>query len=477
MNKATKILATIGPESQDINIIENLVLSGVNLFRLNFSHGDYEYHEQSVKNIRNVMDKLKANVGILQDISGPKVRVGEVDGEFHLIPKDELIFVKEVVKGYCKEKGKYVVSTNYPNLLDKVKVGEYIYLCDGLIRTKIVKIGKEVVARVENSGLLTSKKGINFPNTPLNVDVLTTKDRLDVAWGIKNKMDFMAISFVQTKQDITNVRELLGGYEVKLIAKIEKFDAVENIDSIIEVSDGIMVARGDLGIELPYDKVPKIQKDIIKKSNKAAKPVIIATQMLLSMTTSERATRAEVSDVANAVLDGADCVMLSEESAIGVDPVNVVKTMSNIISSIEEIYDHEKTKKLSYLDERDPIQATVANLADSIGAKGIIVLSGSGFSFTKVSRYRPKTPIYAFSNNKEALQTASIDWGVCSVGIIDGTSGEDIINASIKMLDKNNILDKSGPYVITLGTTLWEQGSTNTIKILNQEDIANSLKS
>ncbi len=476
MNKSTKILATIGPESQDIKIIEQLVLNGVNLFRLNFSHGDYDYHEATVKNIREVMKKLNTHVGILQDISGPKVRVGEVDGEFHLVPKNELTFVKEKIVGHSIGEGKYKVCTNYPDLLDKVKVGEYIYLCDGMIRTKIIQTGKEVVAKVENSGLLTSRKGINFPNTPLDVDVLTPKDKRDVEWGVKNGIDFMAISFVQTKKDIENVRDLLGDQDIKLIAKIEKFDAVENIDSIIDVSDGIMVARGDLGIELPYDKVPVIQKDIIKKSNQKAKPVIIATQMLLSMTTSERATRAEVSDVANAVLDGADCVMLSEESAIGIDPVNVVSTMSNIIGSIEEIYDHEKAKKLDYVDNRDPIQATAATLADSINADGILVISGSGNSFTKVSRYRPKTPIYGFSNDKDVLNSASVNWGVESVGLVDGSNSEDIINSAIKMLDENNILNKKGTYIITLGTTLWEKGSTNTIKIINEEDIANSLK-
>ncbi|MGB3751963.1 MAG: pyruvate kinase, partial [Arcobacteraceae bacterium] len=378
MNKKTKILATVGPASDTVAVIESLILAGANMFRLNFSHGTHEYHSNTLKNIRIAMKNLDTTVGILQDISGPKVRIGDLKEPFELFRDDEIRFIKKEIVGYKESDKKYVVSINYPELLDKVKEGEFIYLYDGIIRAKVIKTGKEIVARVENHGKLSSKKGINFPNTKIDINVITKKDEKDIKWGVKNKVDYFAISFVQNKHDMIKAKSLLDGYPGKLISKIEKFDAVENIDEIIEHSDGIMVARGDLGIEVPYYDVPTIQKKLIKKANLASKPVITATQMLLSMTNNERATRAEISDVANAVLDGTDAVMLSEESAIGEDPRNVVETMSNIIKSTEEIYDYVKQYDMSYLDNFDVIQATATRLADDIDAKGILALTSSG---------------------------------------------------------------------------------------------------
>lgn len=246
--KKTKILATLGPASVSMEMIEGLIKSGTNMFRLNFSHGTHEYHEQTLLNIRAAMDKLDVTVAVLQDISGPKVRIGELDDDFKLYPGDEISFVKDQIIGHKVDQKKYVMSTNYPELLDKVKVGEYIYLYDGTIRAKVVATGDSVTAVVENQGILSSKKGINFPNTVIDIDVITRKDTEDIAWGVKHKVDYFAISFVQNKSDILRARELLGDYKGKLIAKIEKFDAVQNIDEIIEVSDGIMIARGDIDI-------------------------------------------------------------------------------------------------------------------------------------------------------------------------------------------------------------------------------------
>ena len=350
MSKKTKILATLGPKSDTVEIIEGLIKAGANMFRLNFSHGTHEYHSQTLANIRTAMKNCDTVVGILQDISGPKVRIGDIKENFSLLKGDTITFVKEDIVGFQKSSNEYVVSLNYPDLLDKVKVNEFIYLYDGTIRAKVVQTGEKIVANIENNGTLGSRKGINFPNTIIDIDVITAKDKIDIAWGVENKVDYFAISFVQNKEDMLQARKLLNGYNGKLIAKIEKFDAVENIDEILEASDGLMVARGDLGIEVPYYDVPTIQKTLIKKGNAVSKPVITATQMLLSMTTNERATRAEISDVANAVLDGTDVVMLSEESAIGDDPVNVVETMSNIIRKTEEIYNYEKQYKMDYLD-------------------------------------------------------------------------------------------------------------------------------
>jgi len=471
MNRSTKILATLGPKSDSVKTIESLITDGANMFRLNFSHGSHEYHLQTLKNIRTAMKNLNTIVGILQDISGPKVRISDLEENFELKKGDELTFVKKETLGYKKDNGNYVVSINYPLLLKKVQVGEFIYLYDGTIRAKVIKTGESIVARIENSGILSSRKGINFPNTIIDIDVITKKDEEDIQWGVLNKVDYFAISFVQNKADMQNARKLLKGYNGKLIAKIEKFDAVSNIDAILEESDGIMVARGDLGIEVPYYDVPIIQKNLIKKANAVSKPVITATQMLLSMTQNERATRAEISDVANAVLDGTDVVMLSEESAIGDNPQNVVKTMSNIIAKSEEIYNYEKQYKMHYLDNHDVIQATTAKLADDMNAVGILALTSSGQSAIRISRYRPKTPILAFTHNKTVLNSLTIAWGVNPTGIVKEDGITKMISQILKDLNSEGKLNKKGPYIVTAGYPAGILGSTNSIKILNENEI------
>jgi pyruvate kinase len=268
-----------------------------------------------------------------------------------------------------------------------------------------------------------------------------------------------------------NAKKLLGGYKGKLIAKIEKFDAVENIDEILEHSDGLMVARGDLGIEVPYYDVPLIQKMLIDKANKAAKPVITATQMLLSMTQNERATRAEISDVANAVLDGTDVVMLSEESAVGIDPVNTVETMSNIIARSEDIYPFDKQQLFDYIDDFDVIQSSVTRLADDIGAMGILAITSSGKSAIKMSRYRPSTPIYAFSHEQETLNALTAFWGVQPVRKIKESKATKMIHKMLKILNERDLLDCEATYIATVGYPVGVPGSTNTIKILTPPEI------
>ena len=264
MDKKTKILATLGPASNSLEMIEKLIDAGANMFRLNFSHGSHEYHQETLDNIRQAMQNKKKIVGILQDISGPKIRVGELKEPFLLEAGDTVTFEKEEIVGYKKGPKEYVVSINYPYILEKIKIDEYIYLYDGIIRAKVIETNPKVKAEIENSGTLSSRKGVNFPNTIIDIEVITKKDEADIAWGVKNRVDYFAISFVQNAKDMRRARELLGDYKGKLIAKIEKFDAVSNIDEIIEVSDGIMVARGDLGIEVPYYDVPTIQKMLIK---------------------------------------------------------------------------------------------------------------------------------------------------------------------------------------------------------------------
>ena len=312
---------------------------------------------------------------------------------------------------------------------------------------------------------------MNFPNTVIDIDVITKKDKIDITWGVQNKVDYFAISFVQNRRDMLHARDLLGDYKGKLIAKIEKFDAVENIDEIIKASDGLMVARGDLGIEVPYYEVPTIQKRLIKKANAACIPVITATQMLLSMTENERATRAEISDVANAVLDGTDVVMLSEESAIGENPINVVDTMSHIIAKTEEIYAFDKHDKLDYLDDFDVIQATVTKLADDLGAKGILALTSSGKSAMKIYRSSPNTPIYFITHKKKVLNSLCSIWGVEPIGVIKESNASKMFQKMLAQLDEKGLLNKEGPYVATVGYPVGMPGSTNTIKILTASEI------
>ena len=471
MQKRTKILATLGPASHTIEMIEGLIKAGANMFRLNFSHGSHEYHLETLNNIRTAMKNVGKTVGILQDISGPKVRIGDVKEPFELHRDDIITFLKDDMIGYKRGDKDYVVSINYPDILDKVKINEYIYLYDGTIRAKVIETGETVKARIENHGILGSKKGVNFPNTVIDIDVITKKDEKDIAWGVENQVDYFAISFVQNAKDMKKARGLLNGYKGKLIAKIEKFDAVENIDEIIEESDGIMVARGDLGIEVPYYDVPTIQKMLIKKANLKGIPVITATQMLLSMTQNERATRAEISDVANAVLDGTDVVMLSEESAVGEDPINVVDTMSNIIAKTECIYNYEKQYKMPYLDEFDVIQATVTKLADDLKANGILALTSSGKSALKMSRYRPKTPIFAFTHKKKVLNSLTGIWGVEPIGTIKEAQASKMFQKMLKALLEKGLLNTNGIYVATVGYPVGMPGSTNTIKILTPSEI------
>ena len=476
MKKRTKILATIGPASNSSIMIEQLIKAGTNLFRLNFSHGSHAEHLKTLQKIRTISKKLCTTIGIMQDISGPKVRIGDIERRFELKKGDTLAFVSEEIIGYQTSENAYVVSINYPYILDRIKVGEYIYLYDGSIRAKVISTEDQVKVVIENDGILSSKKGVNFPNTEIGIDILTQKDREDIAWGVEHKVDLFAISFVQNADDIKNVRELLKGYEGKVIAKIEKFDAIAHIDAILKVSDGLMVARGDLGIEVPYYEVPTLQKMLIRKANEHAKPIITATQMLLSMTKNRMATRAEVSDVANAVLDGTDVVMLSEESAIGDDPVHVVKTMDSIIRQTEEIYPYRRKEIWKAYDQHDIIERSVVNIADKLCATGILSLTSSGWSTVKISRFRPKTKVYAFAHKRRLLNQLSSLWGIEPIAKIPVLPPSKMIQAMLVELDKAGKLDKEGLYITTIGYPAGVPGSTNTIKILNASEIKHYLK-
>ncbi|MCZ6117471.1 pyruvate kinase [Campylobacter ureolyticus] len=472
MDKRTKILATIGPASDSIEIIEGLVKAGVNAFRMNFSHGDHGYHKSNLEKIKDIEKKLNKRIGIFQDISGPKVRVKTLKEMFKLNSGDKLIFVKDEIVGEKISEKTYRLCINHPEILELIKNGEYIYLCDGAIRAKVDYASKdEVHAILENSGILTSNKGVNFPNTKLNIDVITKKDELDLEWGAKNGVHFVAVSFVQKASDVLRVKRILENYgsKARVFAKIEKFDAVENIDEIIKVSDGIMVARGDLGIEVPYYEVPNIQKMIIKKANLYSKPVITATQMMLSMTQNERATRAEISDVANAVLDGTDAVMLSEESAVGKHPVKVVEAMSNTIKEIEKIYPYYKS--FDAVDETDMVAYSSVSLAKNINARAILSITGSGRSAIKMARNRPETKIYAISHDEETAHFLTLAWGVSPVIVKDKIDVDFLIADTIKEAFEKGYIDLDHTYIMTAGFPTGVAGSTNYIRIIKKDQI------
>jgi len=473
VDKKTKILATVGPASDSVEVLEGLINAGVDVFRLNFSHGTHKYHENILRNIRAAEKNTNKKVGVLQDICGPKIRVGTLEDDFNLKAKDRILFSRQEIVGKQIDKETYKLSINQPTILDMLKVDEYIYLYDGNIKAKIVEIGENIITKVENSGKLSSNKGVNFPNTVINIDVITPKDEKDLEWGAKNGIDFVAISFVQSAKDILHTRELLKGFgsSSHIIAKIEKFDAVENIDEILQASDGVMVARGDLGIEVPYYKVPSIQKRIIRKANAASKPVITATQMLLSMAENEMATRAEISDVANAVLDGTDAVMLSEESAVGKNPVNVVQVMSNTIKETEGVYPYNKFGRYEFLDETDIISSSTAKLAEQLGVDGIISITSSGKSAKKLARYRIKNEILVVTHDEKTARTLSLVWGLKPLMCVEVQNLNIMLANMLKEAISKKSIDENGTYIVTAGYPTGKEGSTNFIRILKKEQM------
>ena len=474
MKKRTKIVATLGPASDSYEKIRSLMKAGVNVFRLNFSHGTHAYHSEVLGRIRKAIEETGLITGILQDISGPKIRVGMLEEDFTLKSGDILEFVKEQIVGRKVSEGVYRLSLNTPQILEQLKVGDAIYLYDGIIRAVVKEKTKSVVrVEIENEGMLSSRKGVNFPNTHLGIDVLTQKDREDIRWGVENGVDFMAISFVQHAKDMKAAREIVGMYggHVHLLAKIEKFDAVENIDAILEESDGIMVARGDLGIEIPYYEVPLTQQMLIEKANDASKPVIVATQMLLSMTTKESASRAEISDVANAVLDGADAVMLSEESAIGHYPLLAVETMVKTIQATEKRYPYHKFDHFVMHDRADKIDESAVRLSESLETSGIIAMTASGASARKAARYRPSRPIYAVTHDRPTAQRLTLVWGVVPAFLVAENGLREMMAEVMADGLKRQVLDTQSSYILVAGDPVGVPGSTNLLRVISRYEM------
>jgi pyruvate kinase len=467
--KKTKIVATLGPASSDKDVLRKMFEFGVNVCRLNFSHGSYDDHAKVVETIRELNDETGLNVAILADLQGPKIRTHEMENNgVELINDSEVEIVTEKVLGTAKR-----FSINYTDLPSDVKPGERILLDDGKLALEVLSTdGKtKIKARVAHGGIISSKKGVNFPNTRISMPSLTPKDLLDLQFAMEQDVDWVGLSFVRSARDIIELKHIIGSEKkkAKVIAKIEKPEAIEDIDAIIQESDGLMVARGDLGVEIPYQNVPLIQKMLIRKCVVQAKPIIVATQMMESMITNISPTRAEVNDVANAVLDGADAVMLSGETSIGKHPIEVIKTMSNIVREMEkfegiynkeEIPDRDRSRFIT-----DSICFNACRLSQRVEADAILTMSFSGYTAYKIASQRPKAPIYVFTSNKTILTQLNLLWGVKAF-YYDKHISTDHTIADIKYLLKKEGLLIPGDLVINIASIpLEDRGGSNMLKL------------
>jgi pyruvate kinase len=451
--KKTKIVATIGPATESAEKLAELLKAGLNVMRLNFSHGDFAEHQKRVNNFRAAQKKTGISGAILQDLGGPKIRIGNFSTEMITLKEGQkfTLTTEDIVGDETR------VSINYPLLPKEVAVGHTIFLHDGRKKLEVTAIkGNDVVTKVVVGGDIRGKRGVNLPDAELSISSLTEKDRKDLEFGVKNKVDFFALSFVRRPSDITELREILDKKKCKagIIAKIETPQAVANIDEIISLCDGIMVARGDLAIEVPAEKVPMIQKSIIGKCNDLGKPVITATQMLESMIHAPVPTRAEVSDVANAILDGTDAVMLSEETAMGEFPVNAVKLMTRVAGEVERDYPEYyavNTEKRGEMDHVDSLSGAVANMSHDIGAKAIYALTESGYTPRMISRYKPEAPLVALTTVPGTFNKLHLTFGCTPVMIDRVTTVEELIKA-VKAHAVKNKLARKGEKVVVSGS-------------------------
>lgn len=463
----TKIVATVGPATSTKEMLHALIKEGVDVFRLNFSHGTHEDHLKVINNVRELNHELGTSIALLQDLQGPKIRVNDVQPGVVLQPHQELIITTRPLLG-----NQEIVSTSYENLPRDVKVGDKILIDDGKIELKVKEVRDiDVVCVVVYGGPLKPRKGINLPNTRVSAPSLTEKDLQDLEFGIKNNVDWVALSFVRKASDIEILKDILKRNKstMRVVAKIEKPEALENIDAIIEVTDAVMVARGDLGVEIWMEEVPMVQKMLIDKCNKAAKPVIVATQMMESMIENPRPTRAETNDVANAVMDGADALMLSAETAAGKYPIEVIRSMVRTIGSVEKhgniFYKFHEPVRGSQNFLNDNLILTACKLAQDVNAKAIVGMTVQGYSAYKAASHRPDAHIFAFTSNKDILNTMSLVWSTRAY-YYDKVASTDETIADVEAILKRDGHVKSGDSFIVLASMpINERGRTNTIKV------------
>ena len=466
----TKIVCTIGPASESEEMLEKLMNAGMNVARLNFSHGSHEEHKARIDTIRKVAKRLNKTIGLLLDTKGPEIRTHNMkDGLIVLEKGKEVIVSMNEVEGTPEK-----FSVTYENLINDVNIGSYILLDDGLVELQVKEINKdkgEVKCDILNTGELKNKKGVNLPGVKVNLPGITDKDADDIRFGIKENVDFIAASFVRRPSDVLDIRQILEEEkaEITIFPKIENQEGIDNIEEILEVSDGLMVARGDMGVEIPPESVPMVQKDLIRKCNKLGKPVITATQMLDSMQRNPRATRAEASDVANAIYDGTDAVMLSGETAAGQYPEEAVKTMRNIAVSAEAAQDYKKLlsdrTKLVETSLVNAIGVSVAHTALNLNVKAIVAATESGSTARTISKYRPHSDIIAVTPSEKTARQCAIVWGVNPV-VKEGRKTTDaLLNNAVATAVETGRVSNGDLIIITAGVPTGEKGTTNMMKI------------
>ncbi|UOE50069.1 pyruvate kinase [Mucilaginibacter sp. SMC90] len=468
----TKIVATMGPASAKKDVLLAMIKAGVNVCRLNFSHGKPEDHKVVIDLIREINEQYKTNVGILADLQGPKIRIGLVkDGGIHLVNGTHIKITTHECIG--NDEQIYITYDTFPQ---DVQANEIILLDDGKLQLRVIETNKidTVICEVVHGGILTSRKGVNLPNTKVSIPSLTEEDLINLEFALKQDVEWIGLSFVRTGEDIIDLKRIIArnGSAAKVIAKVEKPEAIDNIDAIIAATDGVMVARGDLGVEMPLEEVPLLQKMIARKCRAASKPVIVATQMLESMITTPRPTRAEVNDVANSVLDGADAVMLSGETSVGEFPVIVIETMAKIVRNVEELgYPFNAPKQAVAKDQSSPdflinaLCESAVHIAEQSNAVGIVSMTTSGYTAFEISSHRPKASTYIFTSNKQLLNALSLVWGVRAF-YYDQLESTDQTIADVNEILKAENLIKSGDVVVnTASTPIIKQGKTNTLKL------------
>lgn len=465
--KKTKMVCTLGPASDSKEILTKMIQGGLNVARLNFSHGSHEEHAGRIQRIKEVRKELNIPVALMLDTKGPEIRTGDLkEGKVTLETGKKIVLTSEQIEGDAD-----CVSVSYEGLPDDLSVGNKILIDDGLIELNVDRIdGTEIYCSIENGGVLGSKKSVNIPNVEINLPGLTPKDESDLIFGIKQKVDFVAASFVRKPQDVIAIRKVLennGGGNIQIISKIENREGVEKIDRILAVSDGIMVARGDLGVEIPAEEVPLVQKSIIKKCNLLGKPVITATQMLDSMMRNPRPTRAEVGDVANAVFDGTDAVMLSGETAAGAYPVQAVETMANIVEKTErsEEYINRQKPEHGELTITNAVSEAAVQIAANLDATAIIAATSSGHTPRMLSKYRPECTILAVSDKVSTVRRLTLSWGVYCMYMTELRDTDSMVHDSVQAAVELGVVKIGDLAVVAAGVPLGVQGNTNMIKV------------
>lgn len=468
--KRTKIICTIGPASEKKSVLEKMIKAGMDVARLNFSHGDYSEHRRLIQNIRQAAKKIGKPVAIMQDLQGPRIRVGTISKnglELSRQDKVALIYEKKIIHHLKDYK---IIPQQFKNLDKYCHPKNHILINDGLIDIQVTRVANGVVyGLVKKPGIIFTNKGINLPQAKIKTKTITFKDKQDLAFGLTQNIDYVALSFVNNAANILELKKLIPARkEIEIIAKIETREGIRNFNQILNIADGIMVARGDLGIEMPPDKVPLLQKEIIAKCLNAAKPVIVATQMLDSMILNSRPTRAEVSDVANAVIDHTDAVMLSGESAYGKYPVEAVKMMSEIISGTEKSpYDDVTShfiQKQKYLIT-DSISAEVFDLAKENKARAIVVDSISGLTARLISRYRPETFIAVITDDEKTLNKMALTWGTYAFYLRRCKNLDELLKNSVHLVKKEKIVKKGDKIIVVTGQPVGKKRGMNLIKV------------